>query len=167
MRREDKRERIDRYLQSPEAVGLSNRAIARHLEVSHTFVNKRRQALEGKPSSATGNVSSAPRTHPCPSEVVQLQDALRKSRNQVLELEVALTQEQKLRQRAEAELVEWMALLEGEGHVSMPSSVFKIMLTFCHPDRHDRDPGRRVQAEKVTRWLLKNRAQLTLAPKHE
>jgi hypothetical protein len=41
--------------------------------------------------------------------------------------------------------------------VGIPSGIWKGMLLFCHPDKHDQEPGLKPLASEITRWLLDHR----------
>jgi hypothetical protein len=43
----------------------------------------------------------------------------------------------------------------GQAHI--PAGIWKGLLLFCHPDKHQQEPGLKTLAEEVTRWLLDHR----------
>jgi hypothetical protein len=43
------------------------------------------------------------------------------------------------------------------GQSSIPSGIWKGMLLFCHPDKHEQEPGLKTLADEITRWLLDHR----------
>ena len=41
--------------------------------------------------------------------------------------------------------------------LQIPAGIWKGMLIFCHPDKHQADPGLLTLATEVTRWLIEHR----------
>jgi hypothetical protein len=40
---------------------------------------------------------------------------------------------------------------------TIPTGIWKGLLLFSHPDKHEQEPGLKTLAEEVTRWLLEHR----------